>query len=103
LPFSDSTHGEIRAFETYHLRVRDSDDAEGVGYTYTVGRNGGAIADILCREIAELIEGLRGRPGITSGDCTMAGAADLMLRLGAGVASVADDARTCCRLKPVVE
>jgi len=51
LPFSDSTHGEIKAFETHHLRVRDSDGAEGVGCTYTVGRNGGAIADILRREI----------------------------------------------------
>jgi hypothetical protein len=39
LPFSDSTHGEIRAFETHHLRVRDSDYAEGVGYTYTSGAN----------------------------------------------------------------
>jgi len=42
---SDSTHGEIKAFELLTLRVRDSDGAEGVGYTYTVGRNGGAIAD----------------------------------------------------------
>jgi L-alanine-DL-glutamate epimerase-like enolase superfamily enzyme len=41
---SDSTHGEIKAFELLTLRVRDSDGAEGVGYTYTVGRNGGAIA-----------------------------------------------------------
>ena len=35
---SDSTHGEIKAFELLTLRVRDSDGAEGVGYTYTVGR-----------------------------------------------------------------
>src|SRR6266571_3152901 len=54
---SDSTHGEIKAFELVTCRVRDSDGAEGVGYTYTVGRNGGAIADILRREIPELIEG----------------------------------------------
>jgi L-alanine-DL-glutamate epimerase-like enolase superfamily enzyme len=54
---SDSTHGEIRAFELVTCRVRDSDGAEGVGYTYTVGRNGGAIADILRREIPPLIEG----------------------------------------------
>ena len=54
---SDSTHGEIRAFELVTCRVRDSDGAEGVGYTYTVGRNGGAIADILGREIPQLIEG----------------------------------------------
>jgi len=54
---SDSTHGKISAFELVTCRVCDSDGAEGVGYTYTVGRNGGAIADILRREIAELIEG----------------------------------------------
>ena len=54
---SDSTHGEITAFELITCRVRDADGAEGVGYTYTVGRNGGAIADILRREIPELIEG----------------------------------------------
>ena len=47
---SDSTHGEIKAFELVTCRVRNSDGAEGVGYTYTVGRNGGAIADILRRE-----------------------------------------------------
>ena len=54
---SDSTHGKINAFELVTCRVRDSDGAEGVGYTYTVGRNGGAIADALRREIPELIEG----------------------------------------------
>jgi L-alanine-DL-glutamate epimerase-like enolase superfamily enzyme len=54
---SDSTHGEIKAFELITIRVQDSDGAEGVGYTYTVGRSGGAIADILRREISELIEG----------------------------------------------
>ncbi|MBV9530468.1 MAG: mandelate racemase/muconate lactonizing enzyme family protein [Bradyrhizobium sp.] len=53
---SDSTHGEIKAFELITLRVRDVDGAEGVGYTYTVGRNGGAIADILKRDVPELIE-----------------------------------------------
>src|SRR3979490_2302990 len=54
---SDSTHGKIDAFELVTCRVRDTDGAEGVGYTYTVGRNGGAIADTLRREIPELIEG----------------------------------------------
>jgi L-alanine-DL-glutamate epimerase-like enolase superfamily enzyme len=39
------------------VRLHDADGAEGVGYTYTVGRNGGAIADILRRELPELIEG----------------------------------------------
>src|SRR4051812_49888478 len=54
---SDSTHGEIAAFELVTCRVLDSDGAEGVGYTYTVGRNGGAIADVLRREIPELVKG----------------------------------------------
>src|SRR6478735_12485186 len=54
---SDSTHGEIAAFELITCRIRDADGTEGVGYTYTVGRNGGAVADILKREIPGLIEG----------------------------------------------
>ena len=53
---TDSTHGDINAFELITVRIRDSDGSEGVGYTYTVGRNGGAVADILRREIPELIE-----------------------------------------------
>jgi L-alanine-DL-glutamate epimerase-like enolase superfamily enzyme len=54
---SDSTHGKIDTFQLITCRVRDSDGAEGVGYTYTVGRNGGAIADALRWEIPELIQG----------------------------------------------
>ena len=54
---SDSTHGLIRHFELITATVRDGDDAEGVGYTYTVGRSGGAIHDTLAREIAEIVEG----------------------------------------------
>ena len=46
---TDSTHGEMRAFELCTVRVRDADEIEGVGYTFTVGRNGGAIHDILAR------------------------------------------------------
>lgn len=52
---SDSTHGAMTAFELITCRVRDADGAEGVGYTYTVGRNGGAVADIVRREIPDLI------------------------------------------------
>ena len=44
---TDSTHGEMRAFELNTVRVRDADGAEGVGYTYTVGRNGGAVDAVL--------------------------------------------------------
>ena len=54
---SDSTHGSIDAFELLTVRVRDTDGAEGVGYTYTVGRNGGAIHATLAREIAPLATG----------------------------------------------
>ncbi len=54
---SDSTHGEITAFELNTVRVRDADGAEGVGYTYTVGRNGAAIDAILTREFPEIMDG----------------------------------------------
>lgn len=54
---TDSTHGAMRAFEIVTARVRDADGAEGVGYTFTVGRNGGAVHDTLAREIAELAAG----------------------------------------------
>ncbi|MFN3259138.1 MAG: mandelate racemase/muconate lactonizing enzyme family protein [Pikeienuella sp.] len=54
---TDSMHGEMRAFEIVTARVTDSDGAEGVGYTFTCGRNGGAIHDILSREIAEIVAG----------------------------------------------
>lgn len=59
LPFvlSDSTHGEITAFELNTVRLRDADGAEGVGYTYTVGRNGGAVDSVLRREVAPLMQG----------------------------------------------
>lgn len=59
LPFvlSDSTHGEITAFELNTVRLRDSEGAEGVGYTYTVGRNGGAVHATLMREIVPLMQG----------------------------------------------
>lgn len=54
---TDSTHGEINAFELNTIRIRDADGAEGVGYTYTVGRNGAAIDAILRREIPEIFLG----------------------------------------------
>ncbi len=54
---TDSTHGEMRAFELVTARVRDGDGAEGVGYTFTVGRNGGAVLSVLQQEIAEIVAG----------------------------------------------
>ena len=38
---TDSTHGVMTAFEIVTVRVTDEDGMEGVGYTYTTGRNGG--------------------------------------------------------------
>ena len=40
---TDSMHGAMRAFELVTARVRDADGAQGVGYTFTVGRNGTAV------------------------------------------------------------
>jgi len=54
---TDSTHGEMRAFELNTVRVRDADGAEGVGYTFTVGRNGAAVDAVLSREIPEIVRG----------------------------------------------
>ncbi len=54
---TDSMHGIMRDFELITATVRDADGAEGVGYTFTVGRNGGAVHDVLGREIAEIVAG----------------------------------------------
>lgn len=54
---SDSTHGEMLAFELNTVRLRDAEGAEGVGYTYTCGRNGAAIDAILRRDVPEQLVG----------------------------------------------
>ena len=54
---TDSMHGEMRGFELNTVRVRDADGAEGVGYTFTVGRNGAAIDATLRREFPEIVVG----------------------------------------------
>jgi len=53
---SDSTHGTIAAFEVVTVRIRDADGAEGVGYTYTVGRAGAAVHALLAHDLAPLLE-----------------------------------------------
>ena len=53
----DSMHGAMTAFEVVTARVTDSDGATGIGYTFTCGVNGGAIADILGREMPPLVFG----------------------------------------------
>jgi L-alanine-DL-glutamate epimerase-like enolase superfamily enzyme len=54
---SDSMHGDMPAFELNTVRLRDADGAEGIGYTYTCGRNGAAIDAILRRDVPEQIVG----------------------------------------------
>lgn len=49
---SDSTHGDMIAFELITVRVTDSEGFEGVGYTYTVGRGGAAIQALIGRDMA---------------------------------------------------
>lgn len=44
---SDSTHGTMTHFELITVKLRDSDGAEGVGYTYTVGAGGSAVAALI--------------------------------------------------------
>lgn len=57
VPLSDSTHGVMTAFEVVTAKVVDADGQSGVGYTYTTGHNGGAIADILRREVPAIVAG----------------------------------------------
>ncbi len=53
----DSMHGVMTGFEVITARVTDSDGATGMGYTFTCGENGGAIADILGREMSQHVQG----------------------------------------------
>ena len=54
---TDSTHGEMRFFELVTVRITDSDGAQGMGYTYTVGAGGGAIRDLIARDLAPRLIG----------------------------------------------
>lgn len=54
---TDSMHGAMHAFELNTVRVRDAEGAEGVGYTFTVGRNGAAVDATLTREFADIMAG----------------------------------------------
>ena len=54
---TDSTHGEMTSFELITVRVVDGDGAEGVGYTYTVGAGGGAIHDMIQRDLTPVLVG----------------------------------------------
>jgi L-alanine-DL-glutamate epimerase-like enolase superfamily enzyme len=59
VPLTDSTHGAMQYFELVTVRLTDSEGAEGVGYTYTVGAGGGAIHSLIVRDLAPVIAGQR--------------------------------------------
>jgi L-alanine-DL-glutamate epimerase-like enolase superfamily enzyme len=54
---SDSTHGEIAAFELVTVRLRDAAGVEGLGYTYTVGQGGAAVAALIERDLRPVLLG----------------------------------------------
>ena len=55
VPLSDSTHGTITHFELITVRLRDSDGAEGVGYTYTTGQGGAAVHALIDRDLRPVV------------------------------------------------
>lgn len=57
IPLSDSTHGVISHFDLVVVRIRDTDGADGFGYTYTVGRGGDAIRSLVANELKPAILG----------------------------------------------
>jgi L-alanine-DL-glutamate epimerase-like enolase superfamily enzyme len=54
---SDSTHGDIAAFELVTVRLRDAAGVEGLGYTYTVGQGGAAVAALVERDLSPVLLG----------------------------------------------
>ena len=55
---SDSTHGKIRHFGVVTAQVRTVGGAEGLGYTYVVGKTGGAaIATLIEKDLAPMLAG----------------------------------------------
>jgi L-alanine-DL-glutamate epimerase-like enolase superfamily enzyme len=54
---TDSTHGEMSAFELITVRLRDSDGGEGVGYSFTVGTAGAAVHVLVDRYLKPLLSG----------------------------------------------
>jgi L-alanine-DL-glutamate epimerase-like enolase superfamily enzyme len=54
---SDSTHGDIPHFELVTVRLRDSDGAEGMGYTYAVNSGGAAFQALIEGYLAPVVTG----------------------------------------------
>ncbi len=47
---TDSMHGEMRHFSVITVKVQTDDGAEGLGYTYTVGKTGGSAVLAMVRD-----------------------------------------------------
>ena len=54
---SDSMHGDMSHFELITARVRDSDGAEGIGYTFTPGTGGAGAYAIIDRYLVPVLIG----------------------------------------------
>jgi L-alanine-DL-glutamate epimerase-like enolase superfamily enzyme len=54
---SDSTHGDMSAFELVTVRIRDSDGAQGLGYAYTVHVGGRAVHSLINDDLKSLLIG----------------------------------------------
>lgn len=54
---SDSTHGDMSAFELVTVRLRDAEGAEGLGYAYTVHVGGRAVHSLIEHDLKPLLLG----------------------------------------------
>jgi L-alanine-DL-glutamate epimerase-like enolase superfamily enzyme len=54
---TDSTHGVIAEFELVTVRVRDTDGAEGLGYTYAVNSGAAAFRVLIDGYLAPILQG----------------------------------------------
>jgi L-alanine-DL-glutamate epimerase-like enolase superfamily enzyme len=54
---TDSTHGEMTAFQLITVRLLDGDGGEGVGYTFTVGMGGAAVHALVERDLKPTLLG----------------------------------------------
>ena len=57
ITLTDSTHGSMPDFELVTVRLRDDGGCEGVGYTYTVGTAGAAVAVLIDRDLVPVLQG----------------------------------------------
>jgi L-alanine-DL-glutamate epimerase-like enolase superfamily enzyme len=54
---TDSTHGKMSHFELITVSIKDSDGAEGVGYTYAVNHGGPSIHAMIHRDLSGMLIG----------------------------------------------